>query len=245
VHDLRILFDNIPFEEGLTSGWGFSAVVRGYSKIVLFDTGSDGDVLLGNMRAVGLDPKEIDVVVISHPHHDHTGGLPAFLAVNPDVDVLLPHTASQELVLAIAEAGATFTAVADALEIIPGVISTGSVRGITTEQALILLGEDCATLLTGCAHPGIIDLLEVASRKTGGPVTKVVGGLHLIRKPRRSIRRIAEAMLDMGVSVIAPSHCTGDHSIEILADVFGDGFVKSGLGQTIPLDEVARAVPRG
>lgn len=42
---------------------------------VLLDTGSTSDVLLHNLRVLGLHPVEIDALVISHAHDDHTGGL--------------------------------------------------------------------------------------------------------------------------------------------------------------------------
>jgi 7,8-dihydropterin-6-yl-methyl-4-(beta-D-ribofuranosyl)aminobenzene 5'-phosphate synthase len=46
---------------------------------VLLDTGSTSDVLLHNLRVLELDPVEIDALVISHAHDDHTGGLPGLL----------------------------------------------------------------------------------------------------------------------------------------------------------------------
>lgn len=46
---------------------------------ILFDTGQSGDVLLHNAALFGLDLTQIDALVISHAHYDHTGGLPAVL----------------------------------------------------------------------------------------------------------------------------------------------------------------------
>ncbi len=46
---------------------------------LLFDTGTNGHDLLNNMQVLDIDPDEIDASVISHKHHDHSGGLPQIL----------------------------------------------------------------------------------------------------------------------------------------------------------------------
>ena len=46
---------------------------------VLFDTGQSGTVLLHNLELLGIEPKTINTLAISHAHYDHTGGLPALL----------------------------------------------------------------------------------------------------------------------------------------------------------------------
>jgi len=47
--------------------------------ILLFDTGRSGTVLLHNLELLGIEPKAISALAISHAHYDHTGGLPALL----------------------------------------------------------------------------------------------------------------------------------------------------------------------
>ncbi len=42
---------------------------------LLFDTGASGDVLAHNLGVMGFDPTDLDWVVLSHCHGDHTGGL--------------------------------------------------------------------------------------------------------------------------------------------------------------------------
>lgn len=74
---ITVVFDNNPYKEGLATSWGFSCVVGGTEKTILFDTGGEGSILSANMDALGIDPAEIDVVVLSHIHGDHVGGLGA------------------------------------------------------------------------------------------------------------------------------------------------------------------------
>ena len=75
---MTVVYDNNPGLEGLSAQWGFGCVIQGPDKTVLFDTGGLGWVLLPNMSLLKLDPKSIDVVVLSHIHWDHIGGLTSF-----------------------------------------------------------------------------------------------------------------------------------------------------------------------
>lgn len=58
---------------------GFSALVTvtsaERSQAVLFDAGRTPDGLSHNIRCLGVDPRDIEVVVLSHGHFDHTTGL--------------------------------------------------------------------------------------------------------------------------------------------------------------------------
>ena len=85
-----IVYDNNPGRGDLTPAWGFACVVGGLGKTILFDTGGDGRILLANLRKLGLDPNQIDAVVISHIHGDHTGGLASFLRLRRGVPVYTP-----------------------------------------------------------------------------------------------------------------------------------------------------------
>ena len=80
---VTIIYDNEVWSKGCSSDWGFSCLVEAAGYLILFDTGANGSMLLDNMRRLDVDPSSIEEVVISHAHHDHMGGLPQFLAVNP------------------------------------------------------------------------------------------------------------------------------------------------------------------
>jgi len=55
--------------------WGYSALVEVDGRKFLFDTGAHADVVLKNAKSLGIDLSEVEDVVISHNHDDHTGGL--------------------------------------------------------------------------------------------------------------------------------------------------------------------------
>ena len=53
---VTILYDNNRFDPQLKTAWGFSCLVLGLEKTILFDAGGDGYTLLDNMRQLGVEP---------------------------------------------------------------------------------------------------------------------------------------------------------------------------------------------
>lgn len=77
-------------ESGLAHDWGYSALVEYNGYRILFDTGNDSANFARNAEALDIDLTDLDAVVISHRHGDHTSGLAHVLALNPDVRVYAP-----------------------------------------------------------------------------------------------------------------------------------------------------------
>ncbi len=69
--------------EQLHGEHGFSALLTigkdGREHKVLFDTGVSPDGLIQNMRFLEIAPDEVEVIVLSHGHFDHTSGLDGFI----------------------------------------------------------------------------------------------------------------------------------------------------------------------
>ncbi len=152
---VTIVHDNNPGVESLKMAWGFSALVTGPDKTILFDTGSDGSLLLENMTRLQIDPGRIDIVVLSHVHKDHTGGLTGLLQANPRVQVFLPQSFRPGSRRPCAEYGATVVEIAGPQEICRNVYTTGVLGRRVKEQALVFRTQPGLVVLTGCAHPGI------------------------------------------------------------------------------------------
>jgi 7,8-dihydropterin-6-yl-methyl-4-(beta-D-ribofuranosyl)aminobenzene 5'-phosphate synthase len=75
---------------GLVQDFGFSALVTYRGKTILFDSGSNADVLKQNVEALGVDLREVDFAVASHSHFDHINGFDYLLTVNPSVKIYFP-----------------------------------------------------------------------------------------------------------------------------------------------------------
>lgn len=70
---------------------GLSILVRYNGKTILFDSGTNSDILEENANALGIDLSEVDVAVASHAHLDHTGGFHYLLRINPNVKIYYPN----------------------------------------------------------------------------------------------------------------------------------------------------------
>jgi 7,8-dihydropterin-6-yl-methyl-4-(beta-D-ribofuranosyl)aminobenzene 5'-phosphate synthase len=66
-------------DSALRAEHGASFLIEAGSHTVLFDTGQSGEALLHNLAALGVSPQQIEALILSHAHYDHTGGLPALL----------------------------------------------------------------------------------------------------------------------------------------------------------------------
>jgi len=73
------LFDNL-FYVGKTDVGAW--VLRTSAGLVLFDTLNNpeeaANIIVPGMRKLGLDPDQIKLVVLTHSHNDHSGGMPYF-----------------------------------------------------------------------------------------------------------------------------------------------------------------------
>jgi 7,8-dihydropterin-6-yl-methyl-4-(beta-D-ribofuranosyl)aminobenzene 5'-phosphate synthase len=87
---VTILYDSFGKSPSLTMDWGFAALVEYEGKRILFDTGNNARIFEHNVKALGVDLRNIDFVVISHRHADHTSGISYLLTVNPKVPIYVP-----------------------------------------------------------------------------------------------------------------------------------------------------------
>jgi len=209
---ITIIYDNEVWKEGLEADWGFSCLVETKERKILFDTGANGSILLSNMQKLGVSPKEIDDIFISHAHFDHTGGLSAFLDQNSDVTAWIPPSFRglrnvREVVK-----------VENPTELYGGIYSTGELEGI--EQSLYVETKRGIVIIVGCSHPRMEHILKVASQF--GRVYGIIGGLHGTRP---------ESLKDL--NLICPAHCT-QYKAEIKS-LYPEKYVGGGAGKVIEI----------
>ena len=233
---MTILYDNYTSKKGLISSNGFSCLIKGTEKTVLFDTGGDGNILLHNMRKLKVIPESVDVVVISHEHGDHTGGLLSFLSFNDDVSIYLPSILPDGLSQQISSYDAKIHFVSKPFKICKGLYSTGVMGNRINEQALILNSKRGLIIITGCAHPGIINIIEKAMRIFKKRVLFVFGGFHLKGKSDDAIKNVINKFLSLGVKKVGGSHCTGSRAMQLFKAKYGKNYIQMGVGKIIPLN---------
>ena len=231
---VTILYDNNRYDRRLKTAWGFSCLVRGLEKSILFDTGGDGHTLLANMKQLGVEPSEVDIVVLSHIHGDHTGGLAAFLEKNHRVVVYMPSSFPADFKKAVLGMGARVEDISEAREIFPSVYTTGEVGDGIREEALALKFTEGLVVITGCAHPGIVNMVRKAREISGQEtVCLVMGGFHLAGESPSRVKSIAKELRSLSVKKLAPCHCSGDGTRKELKKEFGADYLESGVGMKI------------
>ncbi|MBN1835449.1 MAG: MBL fold metallo-hydrolase [Spirochaetales bacterium] len=232
--NLIVVYDNNPYDERLRTAWGFACLVTHGDSTVLFDTGGDGTLLLANMRALGLDPLQIDAVVLSHIHSDHTGGLSALLAAGARPVVYVPAAFPRSFKNDVRRV-TRLVEVTRAQEILPGIHSSGEVNGGIVEQALAVESAAGLVVVTGCAHPGVVEMVRRCKQSLPGEVAWVIGGFHLGGASEPRIRGIIDELRRLGVQRYAPCHCTGDKARQMFAESFGPAYSPAGAGWTLSL----------
>jgi len=80
------LIENLAESSGLVAEHGLSLYIDTGDQKILFDTGQSG-LFIQNARKLGIDIRDIDYLIISHGHFDHTGGLYPFLEMNAKAKV--------------------------------------------------------------------------------------------------------------------------------------------------------------
>jgi 7,8-dihydropterin-6-yl-methyl-4-(beta-D-ribofuranosyl)aminobenzene 5'-phosphate synthase len=232
---ITITYDNNPYDPRLSQAWGFSCVVRLRGQTILFDTGGDGSILLHNMRELGIDPEEIDVVMLSHMHGDHIGGLADFLQRNNRVTIYMPVSFPQSLKDEIRRSGARIREVDEAAELFENVLTTGELDGGIKEQSLVVRTPRGLVVITGCAHPGVVNIVRKAKEIAKDRVHLLLGGFHLGGTSIANIESIIENLVALGVEKVAPCHCSGDQARTLFKERFGANYIECGVGSRISI----------
>ncbi len=228
---LTILYDNTATDSQLKSAWGFAALVEYGGHSLLFDTGGDGSILLDNMRQLNVDPRSIEAVILSHAHDDHIGGLQALLDTGARPTVYAPSTFGDNFKQQVRNQ-TKLVEVTDALEILPGVYTTRPL-GAIVEQALVVETRDGIVVITGCAHPGVAEMVRQAQAVAGGKIALLAGGFHLYEIRKGNLPPIIAEVRQLGVEEVMPAHCTGDEAISLFRTEYGEKYVEGGVGRTM------------
>lgn len=91
----QFLVDNKTENSKCMAEWGLSIVIETGGKKILLDAGTT-DLYKANADALGVELADVDALVISHGHFDHTGGVPSFVALNEKAPVYLHRDALYE-----------------------------------------------------------------------------------------------------------------------------------------------------
>ena len=236
VKDIRltVVYDNVLYWKGLISDWGFSCLIEGLDRTILFDSGMNGDILMSNMSQLGIDVNGIDELILSHDHPDHIGGVEKCIEVNPGLRISLVRSFRSGFKKAAVRKGAKIKEIDGPEMISENCFSTGEMKSMQrNEHSLVIITDMGLIVLTGCAHPGLVDIVEQVQRISQEKILLLMGGFHRMYDMAPNIRKIARRLKKAGVKFVAPSHCSGSEAIEIFSQTFGQHSIESGLGRII------------
>ncbi|NVM53680.1 MAG: MBL fold metallo-hydrolase [Candidatus Helarchaeota archaeon] len=175
--DIKILYDNDALE-GFRKGWGFSCLIEMNDTKILFDTGNGRDLLF-NLKKFDINPREIQYVILSHPHHDHVGGLGHLLQITSDLTVVVPSFFPVKFKLQLMSSCQMHETFGHE-QILKGVFVDTAINHLYEQFCMVKLDQGLL-IVTGCAHPG---LERIINRVTSHdyPIFGVLGGFHGFRK---------------------------------------------------------------
>ena len=105
---------------------------------------------------------------------------------------------------------------------------------LSDDLSLVVDGETGVAVLLGCAHSGLVNILNhVRHLLPDRPVKAVVGGTHLGLSSEEQMSATIDAMAGMGVEKVGASHCTGLAGSARLREALGDSFFFAGVGSVV------------
>lgn len=234
--NLRLIADGSTKQERKTLRWGISFLVGD----ILFDTFGREDIFRSNVRRLKIDLSRVKHVVISHEDWDHIAGLADFLKTHLKAQVHICKKTGKILKELIRSNHGSLIEVSRPCQINRGLFSLGQMRadtgrGILYEQALVVKSQKGFSVITGCAHPGIVRIVRQAIKIFGKKIYAICGGFHMKDNKRKENLKIIAELQALGVQQVIPLHCTGVAARRLFRKTYGRSFVRFREGQTVTL----------
>mgnify|MGYP006285889879 CR=1 FL=1 len=240
---IKILSDNTVYHDGLLAEHGLSIWFEYGNQRYLFDTGQ-GHVLNHNAKQMNIDFKKLEGVIISHDHDDHSGGLQELLQDRPELKVIAhPKIIKNHDIIKNRDPIETPS------ELTENVWLTGEIpikgknftkkkykKAAETENIIFIKSKKGLIVLTGCSHPGIINVLDYIHDITEGEkIYAVIGGMHLINKGKQELNEIISKMNEYHIEKMFPLHCTGINAMHQLLNNFDGEVLLTGVGEEMEM----------
>ncbi|MBQ4536850.1 MAG: MBL fold metallo-hydrolase [Lachnospiraceae bacterium] len=239
---------------------GLSFYVETDRHKLLVDTGAT-DAFLKNAELLGIDLNQVDTVILSHGHYDHSGGILPFAEKNLKARIYMQKSAGEDY-CSIRETGVAYIGIdkkileLPQLEMVDGNAELDEELSLFTnitgrefwpagnyrlkkridgellqdefahEQCLVIKQDGKRYLLSGCAHNGIINILERFRELYGGEPDVVISGFHMILPEYEEddiamIQETARRLTRMKTKFYS-GHCTGERAFAVMKEIMGE-----------------------
>lgn len=263
------LIEDTQGEKELHHEHGLSFYIETQKHKILLDTGLS-DAFLENAVRLGIDLTQVDMVVLSHGHYDHAGGILAFAKMNPNATIYMQKTAGGDY-YNLRDDSEKYIGIDKRILELPQVcFLNGDYRideeiyvftdilgrkywpqsnmllkekveerfiqdAFAHEQCLVISENHENVLLSGCAHNGILNILEAYTERFEGAPDKVISGFHMMKRGEYTAEEV-EVIEDTARELkklhtkFYTGHCTGEAAFDIMKVIMGKQliFVHSG-----------------
>ncbi len=102
------------------------------------------------------------------------------------------------------------------------------------EQALgVLVKGRGLVVLSGCSHPGIVNIVRHMKNLTGEKILCVIGGFHLSILPPDVVEKTITGLEELDPELVIPCHCTGFYPTCRMCVRLGERFCVSSVGSVV------------
>ncbi len=255
------LMENTEGDHGCLYEHGLSFYIETLNHKLLIDTGASKS-FIENARIRGIDLKDVDLLILSHGHYDHAGGILDFTKINPTAPIYMQRSAGNayyhksktveryigidsdilslpQLILldgdhTIDEELSIFTGVKgrrlwpEGNRILKEKKGDSFVQDeFLHEQYLVITSGNQKILISGCAHNGILNILDKFMELYGKEPDVVISGFHMMKrdgytkKDEDLVYAIAQELKKYNTKFYT-GHCTGELPFQILQSVMRD-----------------------
>jgi len=272
---LTVLSENTSVSESLESEHGLGIYIETTGHHILFDTGA-GCIFKRNAEKLGVDLATVDLLVISHGHYDHGGGLRTFLEVNSRAKIFIHKQAFEahyskrpegvasigldETLLpnerfvfcgdqAVIDENIEIFSRVKAKRLFPSCNATLLMKhdddfvsdDFAHEQNLVIQQNGKTMLIAGCAHKGIVNIVDACKDRLGQYPDYFVGGFHLTgqRENQSETPDVVDAIGEYLASTHSryfTCHCTGTENYQQLKRTMGEKIQYLSTGDRISID---------
>jgi 7,8-dihydropterin-6-yl-methyl-4-(beta-D-ribofuranosyl)aminobenzene 5'-phosphate synthase len=89
------------------------------------------------------------------------------------------------------------------------------------DQSLFIESSKGLIIVLGCAHAGVVNILNYVAKLTGkNHIYAVIGGMHLLNASIERMKHTIEEIKRYEIQQIFPAHCTGSEAVAKFCDIF-------------------------
>lgn len=231
---IQLIAEGSTKQERKTLRWGISFLISD----VLFDTFGRADIFWKNVRRHKIGLSRVKHIVISHEDWDHIAGLESFLKKYSGTRVYICKKTGRPLKTLVHKTGGTLIEIDRSRKISRNIFSLGQMRantgrGVLYEQALVVKSQNGFSIVTGCAHPGVVRIVRCAVKLFGKKIYAVCGGFHMKDKTLEENEKIIRQLQALGIQKVIPLHCAGRNASRLFRKIYQKKFTALRPGQTL------------